>query len=210
MSMCARNRTIGLACVLFAGLAASANLGFAGEVSEDQIVKALKPASGERLTRSLTTTPANAARKAEEERFVGALRNRVTRSLTTDEREKIATIAKEKPSIDLEINFDYNSANINSQAIPTATTLGNALTKPELKDGIFVLAGHTDAKGSAPYNQDLSERRADAIKRFLVEKHNIDASRLVTVGYGKSKLKDGEHPLSGENRRVQIVNMADK
>src|SRR5690606_33964646 len=68
--------------------------------SEQKILDALKPA-----TRSLSAAPADAAREAQQQKFIDSLRNRQTRSLTTDERQQIATIAKEKPSIDLEINF---------------------------------------------------------------------------------------------------------
>ena len=58
------------------------------------------------------------------------LRNRPTRSLTTDEREKIASIASSKPKIDLEINFEFNSATIAAKALPQVTALGEALTSP--------------------------------------------------------------------------------
>jgi outer membrane protein OmpA-like peptidoglycan-associated protein len=70
--------------------------------------------------------------------------------------------------------------------------------------------GSTDAKGSETYNQGLSERRADAVKRFLLEQYGIDAGNLVTVGYGKTHLKNPAEPLSGENRRVQVINATDK
>jgi outer membrane protein OmpA-like peptidoglycan-associated protein len=73
-----------------------------------------------------------------------------------------------------------------------------------------VLAGHTDAAGGESYNQDLSERRADAIKKYLVDRYNIAASDLVTVGYGKSKLKDPANPMADANRRVQVANMENK
>jgi outer membrane protein OmpA-like peptidoglycan-associated protein len=72
--------------------------------------------------------------------------------------------------------------------VPSVTALGKALTNPELKGSTFVLAGHTDAKGSIPANQDLSEKRADSIKHYLVDHFKIPASTLVTVGYGKTKL----------------------
>ena len=53
-----------------------------------------------------------------------------------------------------------------------------------------MVAGHTDAVGGEEYNQGLSERRADTIKRYLTEKYGINGSDLVTVGYGKTKPKD--------------------
>ena len=77
--------------------------------------------------------------------------------------------------------------------------LGRALTNADLKGSTFVVAGHTDAAGGEGYNQDLSERRADAIKRYLVDKYGINGTDLVTVGYGKSKLKDRE-PADGRSQ----------
>ena len=73
-----------------------------------------------------------------------------------------------------------------------------------------MVAGHTDAAGSEAYNQDLSERRADSIKRYLVDKYGINGTDLVTVGYGESKLKDPSQPMAEVNRRVQVVNMENK
>jgi len=191
-----------------AGIALSLSAGFAiaGDATEDQILRALTP---KRLTRSLTTAaPSETAKAAEEAKFVNQIRNRTTRSLSAGEREQIATIAQEKPSIDLEITFDYNSANLSQKAMPAVTALGKALTNPELKGTTFVLAGHTDAKGGDSYNQDLSERRADTLKKYLMEKYGIAAADLVTVGYGKTKLKNAANPDADENRRVQVVNMA--
>ena len=94
--------------------------------------------------------------------------------------------------------------------MPSVQALGKALTNPDLKGSTFVVAGHTDAIGSETYNQDLSERRADSIKRYLVDKYSIPGPDLVTVGYGKTKLKDPNNPTSEVNRRVQVVNMANK
>jgi outer membrane protein OmpA-like peptidoglycan-associated protein len=193
--------------VVLAGLTLPTGILIAGEQpSAQQIINALKPA---KITRGLSTTN-DAARSAEEAKFVDTLRNRRTRSLTSDERDKIASLAKTRPSIDLEINFDFDSAAIGPNATPQVTTLGEALASPDLKGVTFVLAGHTDAKGTDAYNQGLSERRAESVKRFLQEKYGIEANQLVTVGYGKTQLKNQTDPLSGENRRVQVVNVADK
>jgi outer membrane protein OmpA-like peptidoglycan-associated protein len=189
-----------------AALSISAGMAFAADdATEDQILKALSPKKP--LTRSLSAAkPADPA----EGRFVETLRNRNTRSLSAGEREQIATIAQDKPNIDLEITFDYNSANISGKAEPSVQALGKALSNPSLKGSTFVVAGHTDGVGSENYNQDLSERRADAIKKVLVEKFGIAGADLVTVGYGKSKPKDPAAPLDPANRRVQVVNMANK
>jgi outer membrane protein OmpA-like peptidoglycan-associated protein len=182
----------------------------AGDVTEDQIVRALAPTKPA-LTRSLSAAPAaDPAATAAEGKFVQTIRNRPTRSLSVSEREEIATIAKDKPNIDLEINFDYNSADISSKSLPSVQALGKALTNPDLKGSTFIVAGYTDAAGTDTYNQDLSERRADSIKRYLSDKFGIAGTDLVTVGYGKTKLKDPSNPMAEVNRRVQVVNMANK
>src|SRR6202044_3282963 len=160
------------------------------DVTAGQILQALTPAKHP-LTRGLSVGPkADPEAVSAQDRFVQTIRNRATRSLSSAEREEIATIAKTKPNIDLEINFDYNSADISAKSMPSVQALGKALTNPGLKGSTFVVAGYTDAAGGESYNQDLSERRADAIKRYLVDKYGIAGSDLVTVGYGKSKLKD--------------------
>jgi len=194
---------IAAALVLPAGIATAQN-----NPSSQEILNALKPKAP--LTRGLTLAPADQAKKAETDKFVDTLRNRPTRSLSTDERQQIAAVAETRPRIDLEIRFDYNSANIAQNAIPDMNNLGKALSDPALKGSTFVLAGHTDAAGGEEYNQDLSNRRADSVKRYLTEKFGLAPQNLVTAGYGKSRLKNKNIPAAPENRRVEVVNMAEK
>jgi outer membrane protein OmpA-like peptidoglycan-associated protein len=183
----------------------------AEDVTEDQILRALAPAK-KPLTRGLSVGPQQVEPviSAEEGRFVQKIRGRPSRSLSATEREEIATLAKDKPNIDLEITFDYNSAEISAKSLASVQALGKALSSADLKGSTFIVAGHTDAAGSEGYNQDLSERRADSIKRYLTDKYGIAGADLVTVGYGESKLKDPGQPLAEANRRVQVVNMANK
>jgi len=199
--------------IMAIGAAVSFGIGSAragDDVTEQQILKALAPEK-KPLTRGLSVgPPADPAATAAETKFVQTIRGRNTRSLSTAEREEIATIVKDKPKIDLEINFDYNSADISAKSLASVQALGRALSNPDLKGSTFVVAGHTDAAGGDAYNQDLSERRADSIKRYLTGKFQIAPADLVTVGYGKSKLKDPANPLAEVNRRVQVVNMANK
>lgn len=170
--------------------------------TEADILKALSsPTRTRSLTRSLAQPQATG-----EQRFIDGLRTRNTRSLTVEERTKVAEIAKTKPNIDLEINFEFNSDKVGPTAVPTLLALGRALSRDEFKGTVFLINGHTDAKGSVEYNQDLSERRAEAVKRLLVEQFGLAPTTLVAIGYGKMLLKDATNPLAGENRRVQIVN----
>jgi outer membrane protein OmpA-like peptidoglycan-associated protein len=199
------------AITLSAALSFSAGLALAADdtVTANQILSALKPAP---VTRGLSvgTPQVDPSAKAREASFLATVRNRKTRSLSLGEREQIAEIADAKPKIDLEIQFDYNSADISKASMAAVQELGKALSNPSLKGSTFVVAGHTDAVGSEPFNQDLSERRADTIKHYLVDKYGLAGSDLVTVGYGKTKLKNPDNPTDAVNRRVQVVNMDTK
>jgi outer membrane protein OmpA-like peptidoglycan-associated protein len=196
--------TLGAALSMTAGLALAGD----GNVSADQIRNALQPKP---LTRGLSVGPqADPAVKAKEMGFIATLRDRKSRSLSLGEREEIAEIASTKPKIDLDIQFDYNSADIRTSSMPAVQELGKALSDASLKGSTFVVAGHTDAIGGEGYNQDLSERRADTIKRYLIDKFGIAGTDLVTVGYGKTKPKDPSAPMDPINRRVQVVNMDTK
>jgi outer membrane protein OmpA-like peptidoglycan-associated protein len=192
-----------------ATLSMTAGLALAGDtVSADKILNALKPKSA---TRGLSVGPqVDTAAQAKEASFVDKLRNRKTRSLSLGERQEIAELAATKPKIDLEIRFDYNSADISKSSMPAVQELGKALSDASLKGSTFVVAGHTDAIGGEAYNQELSERRADTIKQYLTEKFGLNGSDLVTVGYGKTQPKDPNAPMDPANRRVQVVNMDTK
>jgi outer membrane protein OmpA-like peptidoglycan-associated protein len=177
----------------------------ADPLTEEQIISALTPAR----SRSLTLTPAETA-ATRENQLLDSVRNRPAHSLTPGEREQIATAAAAKPSIDIEINFDFRSAKISRSAASAVDILGKALSNPDLKGSTFVLAGHTDGKGSSPYNQELSEKRVDTVKHYLVTRFKLSPANLVAVGYGKTKPKNAHDPFGSENRRVQVVNMSDE
>ena len=155
------------AIALGAALSMTAGLALAGDnvISADQIGKALQ---SKPLTRGLSSgaQQIDPAAEAKEAKFVNSLRNRQTRSLSLGEREEVAQLAANKPKIDLEIRFDYNSADISKASMQAVQELGKALSEPSLKGSTFVVAGHTDAIGGEEYNQGLSERRADTIKKL--------------------------------------------
>ena len=99
--------TVCAALSMTAGLALAAD----NTISAEQIVNQLRPKP---VTRGLSmgTPQIDPAVRAKEVSFVQTVRNRKTRSLSLGEREEIAEIASSKPNIDLEIQFDYNSADI--------------------------------------------------------------------------------------------------
>ena len=133
-----------------------------------------------------------------------------TRDITVTERRKLAKIVREngRPSVDMEIFFRYDSAAITPKAVPVLIRLGQALSDNRLAGSIFMIAGHTDARGASDYNQRLSQRRAQSVKQFLVTNFGIEPRRLIAVGYGEEQLKNPYNPEAAENRRVQIVNMS--
>jgi OmpA-OmpF porin, OOP family len=109
----------------------------------------------------------------------------------------------------LTINFDFDKSNIRNK------------DKEQLKQAIdFVkkykghkikLEGHTDWIGKEQYNQGLSEKRAEATSKYLIEKGSVAAQRISSVGYGElkpiasNKTRDGR----AKNRRVEILILAD-
>jgi len=167
--------------------------------TEEELLNALRPVPSRSSTEPLPGS-------VEEQRFIDRIRTDRTRQLTLDTPSG-SGIAIDRPRVALEIPFAYNSAEISLAASSPLTVLGRALTNPALKGNVFLIAGHTDAKGSEEYTLDLSERRADAVKRFLTENFGIPNENLVTVGYGKTRLKNPNNPFAAENRRIEIVTL---
>jgi outer membrane protein OmpA-like peptidoglycan-associated protein len=113
-----------------------------------------------------------------------------------------------KQMIDLNIPFEFNSSELQPQAAAQLRQLQSALTSESLIKYRFMVAGHTDGKGSPQYNQQLSERRAEAVKRYLVN-NGVAASRLEAVGFGANHLALPDRPEDAANRRVEIRNLGE-
>ncbi len=109
----------------------------------------------------------------------------------------------------LPVRFAFDSTQVLPESIRALEALaeGIKLAGPNAK---VVIEGHTDAAGSDAYNLALSEKRALAVKTFLVLQHGIPAENLRTVGLGESALIAPEKPLAPENRRVQFRGEADR
>lgn len=69
----------------------------------------------------------------------------------------------------------------------------------------LVLEGHTDSRGDESYNQDLSERRAAAVKAKLAEDYGIAAGRISTVGYGESRPIADNDTVEGRERNRRVI-----
>jgi outer membrane protein OmpA-like peptidoglycan-associated protein len=181
----------------------SASPAAAGDVTKESLVDSLTAVK----TRSFD--PGRTEREVKFRSFVNTLKAKKTRQITVQERTEVAKFVKENelPSIDLEVYFEYDSAAITPAAQPKLTTLGQALSDERLKGKTFLIAGHTDARGSDAYNQTLSEQRAEAVKQFLATTVGLQAANLVAIGYGEEQLKTPVSPEADENRRVQVVTL---
>jgi outer membrane protein OmpA-like peptidoglycan-associated protein len=159
---------------------------------------------------SLTCASAALAAEVKTEDIVCALDPNCTRTLSRDIRGITATGGPNGAaalSVNLYVNFAFNSAELTSDARITLDRLGYALIDDRLRTFSFMIEGHTDAKGGAEYNQRLSERRAEAVRQYLIDQFAIAKSRLAAQGFGKTRLLDASRPEDGVNRRVQVLNM---
>lgn len=114
------------------------------------------------------------------------------------------TLRIEPRSIDLVIQFDFDSANLQESSKPLLDNLVSAMKTDRLMSLRFKVEGHTDAKGSEAYNQNLSMRRAESVVSYMTD-NGIDKRRLEGIGKGFSELLYPDKPQAMENRRVRIT-----
>ncbi|WP_111411766.1 OmpA family protein [Billgrantia lactosivorans] len=111
----------------------------------------------------------------------------------------------ETVTLDSEVTFAFDSAEIRPGAHQTLDEVATTLRdNPDLRVRI---EGHTDSVGSAEYNQDLSQRRADSVRDFLVSR-GIEENRMTTRGFGEEQPVATNETDEGraQNRRVEILN----
>ncbi len=132
-----------------------------------------------------------------------------TRAIKVEQRDKLIEIVKKSklPSINIRIQFAYDSDRIEPQSFDDLNQIALALLDESLENSTIMLNGHTDAAGSREYNQNLSERRAVSVKRYLTGQLQVPSDRLVVAGFGEDRLRDPNDPTSGRNRRVEIINL---
>ena len=109
----------------------------------------------------------------------------------------------EKISMTLHFEFDFDKAIVRPGHYDDAKRIADALNK--YSGANAQLEGHTDSMGTDAYNMNLSKRRAESVKRFVVEKYNIKPSRISTVGYGESKPVASNDTDAGRQRNRRVV-----
>lgn len=107
-------------------------------------------------------------------------------------------------TVGLPVEFSFNSAGILDQSIPFLDEVGEMLILEKFSSEKLVVEGHTDASGPQQYNFHLSERRAHAVKDYLIERYQISPKRLVVAAQGEKNPLPGRNPFDGVNRRVQF------
>ncbi|HEX6720915.1 MAG TPA: OmpA family protein [Burkholderiaceae bacterium] len=116
----------------------------------------------------------------------------------------VAALEASRPSaLSLPVPFAFDSADIMPSAKPQLDAIAAGIRMLPTTQKV-VIEGHTDAVGTELYNESLSQRRAQSVRRYLVTMHGIDAGRLEAVGMGEVSPLPGHGPLAGENRRVQF------
>jgi len=125
-------------------------------------------------------------------------------SATTAAVAAVAAVEASQPSaLSLPVPFAFDSADILPSARSQLDAIAAGIRMLPATQRV-VIEGHTDAVGTELYNESLSQRRAQSVRRYLVTMHGIDSTRLEAVGLGESSPLPGRAPTAGENRRVQF------
>jgi len=122
---------------------------------------------------------------------------------------EVALVKKEFKIVLPEVYFEFNKSDIKPESYGVldggAETIKTVFAgNPDVK---IEVQGHTDSKGSEEYNLNLSNKRANAVKDYLVINHNINPDRLMARGYGESRPVASNDTDAGraKNRRVEFV-----
>jgi photosystem I P700 chlorophyll a apoprotein A2 len=110
-----------------------------------------------------------------------------------------------------DVLFDFDKHDLRPEAVPSLEKV--AVVLRARADSPVTIDGHTDGKGSDTYNQPLSEKRAQAVRDWLVRNGGASAAKLTTKGWGKTKpIVPNTHPDGSDdpegrkkNRRVEIT-----
>ena len=111
----------------------------------------------------------------------------------------------EKIAMDTNVLFDFDASNIKPEGKAALDEVIRKLSLAGAELRLIVSTGHTDSTGTAAYNTDLSLRRAEAVKAYLVS-NGIDTNDIKTAGVGESQPSADNATAEGrtENRHVEI------
>lgn len=134
--------------------------------------------------------------------FVKEAKLGASRGLCIGTAQECDSTAPKPTGLDMVINFELDSAILTQQARENLDEFAKALQNNQLSSARFVVEGYTDARGTEKYNLGLSERRAEAVTRFLYEK-GISQTKVTAVGMGEANPRVAD-PMDAVNRRVEM------
>jgi len=112
-------------------------------------------------------------------------------------------VAAVPDAIELRVEFDTNKSFVRPAYHERIKEVADYMNRHSDVD--VVIEGHTDSRGSDAYNQGLSQRRADSVRQYLIDKFGISASRLTAKGYGESKPIADNNTAQGRQRNRRVV-----
>jgi outer membrane protein OmpA-like peptidoglycan-associated protein len=127
-------------------------------------------------------------------------------TLVTRPRQATVTVSRREIVIRRQIHFATDSDVIQASSTPLLVEIADVILRnPQITR--IEIQGHTDNQGNAEHNLDLSQRRADAVRRWLIEQGGVQPSRLESKGYGMTRpLVPNITPANrARNRRVQFI-----
>ena len=136
----------------------------------------------------------------QQKEFEEALAGEEERNAIEIERLKDDTL---KLSLNSEVSFDFGKDAVKTAFYPTLDKLSDVISKYDRT--VVHVVGHTDSVGSDGYNQQLSERRAQSVSDYMIDR-SVRVSRLLTEGRGEYEPRESNASESGRalNRRVEI------
>jgi outer membrane protein OmpA-like peptidoglycan-associated protein len=116
----------------------------------------------------------------------------------------VANLDNYRPVAETSVKFGFNRDNLTPKAKEALDQLAGTISST--KGYIIALEGSTDSVGSADYNYDLSQRRANAVIQYLAAKYNVPAHKIYVIGLGKDKPVETNKTREGraDNRRVDV------
>ncbi len=188
---------LGMVCLLQDGWAK--DVGFVENADEIVTTLIQKPAAGYSPTRSFSI-PSQKTR---------AIVVRVKETSIQSPKDKEVFVADNSSAgvARLKVEFDVNSARLRRESFTLLDQLALAIGDARLSRQQICIKGHTDSDGSELYNLGLSYNRAEAVKEYLLARHDLKTRNLFVVGYGEQMpLAANDSPAHKQiNRRVEIT-----
>ena len=116
----------------------------------------------------------------------------------------VANLDNYRPVAETSVKFGFNKDNLTPESKTALDQMAGSIAST--KGYIITLEGSTDSIGSAEYNYDLSQRRANSVIQYLATKYNVPAHKIYVIGLGKDKPVETNKTKQGraDNRRVDV------